>query len=104
MKRLGIFVFYDKEGIVDNYVCYLLKNLEKFLDHLIIICNGQLTDKGRKRLEAFSDDIHIRENTGYDAMAYKLAMTEYLGWDEILKYDEVLTFNLNYSRNNSINC
>ncbi len=93
MKRLGIFVFYDKEGIVDNYVCYLLKNQEKFLDHLIIICNGQLTDKGRIRLEAFSDDIHIRENTGYDAMAYKLAMTEYLGWDEILKYDEVLTFN-----------
>ncbi len=93
MKRLGIFVFYDKEGIVDEYVIYLLKNIEQFLDHLVIVCNGSINDEGKKCLGRFSNNIYIRENSGYDAMAYKLAITEYLGWDEVLKYDEVLMFN-----------
>lgn len=93
MKRLGIFVFYDKDGIVDDYVVYLLKSIEEYLDHLVIVCNGKLTEEGRSRLSVFSDNITVRENTGYDAMAYKLAMTEYLGWNEVLKYDELLLFN-----------
>lgn len=93
MKRLGIFVFYDKDGIVDDYVVYLLKNMKDHLDNLLIVCNGTLTDEGKNRLSAFSDRIYIRENTGYDAMAYKLAMTEYAGWDEIVKYNEILLFN-----------
>lgn len=93
MKRLGIFVFYDKEGIVDDYVIYLLKNIKEYLDDLAIVCNGKIEEKGRSRLAVFSERIYVRENTGYDAMAYKLAMTDYLGWDEVLKYDEVLLFN-----------
>ena len=93
MKRLGIFVFYDKEGIVDDYVTYLLKNIVEYLEELVIVCNGVLSDEGRKRLQGYSHRIHVRENTGYDAMAYKLAMTEYCGWEEVCTYDEVLTFN-----------
>ncbi len=93
MKRLGIFVFYDKAGIVDDYVVYLLQKMEGYLDHLTIVCNGQVTGEGKKRLMKFSSDIHIRENTGYDAMAYKLALTDYLGWDAVLRYEEVLLFN-----------
>lgn len=93
MKRLGIFVFYDKKGIVDDYVVYLLESIKDYLDNLIIVCNGKITEEGQTRLETFSSHIFVRENTGYDAMAYKLAMTEYLKWNEVLKYDEVLTFN-----------
>ena len=93
MKRLGIFVFYDKEGIVDDYVVYLLKSIQPYLDKLVIVCNGKLTEEGKSRLSAFSDSITVRENTGYDAMAYKLAMTEYLGWEEVQKYEEALLFN-----------
>lgn len=93
MKRLGIFVFYDKEGIVDNYVLYLLESLKEHLTNLIIVCNGNVTASGKSKLEQFSDRVYIRENTGYDAMAYKLAMAEYCGWNEVLEYDEVLMFN-----------
>lgn len=93
MNRLGIFVFYDKEGIVDDYVVYLLKNIKAYLNRLVIVCNGKLDGQGREKLEDFTKEIYVRENTGYDAMAYKLAMTQYLGWDEVQKYDEVLMFN-----------
>lgn len=93
MKRLGIFVFYDKDGIVDDYVTYLLKSIQPYLDRLVIICNGKLNAPGKGRLERFSKEIYIRENTGYDAMAYKLAMVRYLGWGQVAEYDEVLLFN-----------
>ena len=93
MNRLGIFVFYDKEGIVNRYIAYLLAGIRAHLSRLVIVCNGALTDEGKCILREFSDEIHVRENTGFDAMAYKLAMTDYLGWDEVCKYDEVLLFN-----------
>jgi len=93
MRRLGIFVFYDKEGVVDTYVTYLLKSIAAFLEDLVIVCNGTVSSEGKKLLAEFSDEIYVRENRGYDAMAYKLAMTDYCGWDRVLQYDEVLLFN-----------
>lgn len=93
MKRLGIFVFYDKQGIVDRYVKYLLDGLKRHLSRLVIVCNGFLTDDGRHTLSKYSQEIYVRENTGFDAMGYKLAMTLYLGWDQVEQFDEILLFN-----------
>lgn len=93
MNRLGIFVFYDKEGIVDRYVKTLLEDICCHLSRLVIVCNGMLTNDGRKLFQNFTSEIYVRENTGFDAMAYKLALTDYLGWDEVNKYDEILLFN-----------
>lgn len=93
MKRLGIFVYYDKQGIVDRYVEYLLDGLKGHLSRLVIVCNGLLTDDGRHTLSKYSQEIYVRENTGFDAMGYKLAMTSYLGWDQVEQYDEILLFN-----------
>ena len=93
MKRLGIFVFYDREGIVDTYVEYLLSSLTEHLEKLAVVCNGKLSEEGRVLLGQFTDEIYIRENTGFDAMAYKLAMTEYMGWEELERYDEIILLN-----------
>lgn len=93
MNRLGIFVFYDRDGIVDTYVEYLLATLKKHLGKLAVVCNGNLSCEGMERLERYADCIYTRENTGYDAMAYKLAMTEYIGWEEMRQYDEILLLN-----------
>ena len=54
MKRVAIYFFYDKNGIVDKYVNYFLEDLKKNLDRLIIVCNGKLTSKGREELEKFN--------------------------------------------------
>lgn len=93
MNRLGIFVFYDKQGIVDRYVEYLLEGLKDYLSRLVIVCNGLITEMGRECLAKYSDEIYVRDNTGYDAMAYKLALTSYVGWDDVDEFDEILLFN-----------
>lgn len=95
MKRLAIYFFYDKDGIVDNYVPYFLQNLKPFCEKLCVVVNGNLTEKSRELLETISDDLIIRENQGYDSWAYKRAI-EYYGYDKLKEYDEVLLSNYTF--------
>ena len=41
-KRLGLFIFYDRDGIVDDYVEYLLHDICPNFDHLTILSNSFL--------------------------------------------------------------
>lgn len=78
MKRLCIFCFYDSKGIVDKSVEYLLGELLLNSDRLVIVVNGNIEDNSKKILEAYSKDVVVRENAGYDAGAYKFAIFKYL--------------------------
>ena len=49
-KRLGIFFFYDKDGIVDGYVDYLLQNIMSFFEKLIV--------KAKRFTKAAAEKIH----------------------------------------------
>lgn len=93
MKRLCVFVFYDKEGIVDSYIEYLLNDLKKCLNYLIIAVNGEVNDYGRKILEKYASQIVVRENRGFDAGAYKEILINVLGKEEIKKWDEIVLCN-----------
>lgn len=48
MKRLGIFFFYEKNGYVDEFITYYLADLAKNLTELVVVCNGKLSEQGRK--------------------------------------------------------
>ena len=89
VKRLAIFSFSDPDGIVDDYIPYLLRDLKKNIDELLVVCNGSLTEAGRKKFNQFTSRILVRENTGFSVWAYKTGM-EYIGWDELSQYDEVI--------------
>lgn len=93
MNRIGIFCFYDKEGIVDEYVEFLLKELCRCLSSLVIIINGNVSVKGRLILEKYTDEIYIRDNKGFDGGAYKDVLINMLGWSRIQKYDELVLCN-----------
>lgn len=91
-KRLGIYFFYDKDGVVDDYIPYLLQDLVKSLTDLVIVCNGKLTPEGRTTFGRFTKQIIVRENKGLDVWAYKTAL-DYLGWEQVATYDEVVLLN-----------
>ena len=40
-KRLGIFFFFDAQGVVDSYVEALLAGMVKNLSELVIVVNGE---------------------------------------------------------------
>ncbi len=92
IKRLAIFFFYDRDGIVDEYIPYLLRDLNENVSELLIVSNGELSMEGRAKLAEITPHILIRENKGYDVWAYKAGM-EYYGWEKLSEYDEVITLN-----------
>lgn len=92
-KRIGAFLFYDKDGIVGDYIDYLLEKMNEHLDKLIIICNGEVNEEGKDRLNKFAAEMILRENEGFDAGGWKYLFTEHLSRDELLAYDEIVLFN-----------
>ncbi|WEV72337.1 rhamnan synthesis F family protein [Bifidobacterium sp. ESL0790] len=94
VNRLGIFFFYDKEGVVDDYVSTLLEGFKPFFSEMTIVVNGKLTSEGRAKLLHFTDEdkLIVRENKGFDAWAYKTALDSY-GWEKLARFDEICLFN-----------
>lgn len=93
MSRLGIFQMSDKDGIVERYITYLLADLRENLDRLVVIVNGTLQEDEAKKLAPYADHVFYRENVGFDAYAFRQAILELIGLDEIRQYDELLLCN-----------
>lgn len=91
-KRGCIYFFFDKDGIVDDYVIYLLDDLIQNIDELVIVCNGKLNEDGQKKFEKYNSKIIVRPNEGLDVWAYKEGLS-YLGWDKIELLDELVMLN-----------
>ena len=92
IRRIAIYFFYDKDGIVDDYIPYLLRDLVKNLEKLIFVSNGPLTAESKGKLAEFNAVILERENIGLDVWAYKEALLS-VGWKELAGYDEVVLLN-----------
>ena len=95
MKRLCVYFFWDKDGIVDDYVPYMLENLKPFCSELCVVVNGDLTPESKPKLEKYADKFIQRENTGMDAWAYKEAIDSY-GYEKLEEYDELLLTNFTF--------
>lgn len=91
MNRIAFYVFFEKKGIVREYVTYYLKGLQKIASKVVIVVNGELAEQGRESLNQIGVDIIIRENIGVDFWAYKAGM-EAQG-TQLESYDEMVFSN-----------
>ena len=88
MKRLGIFVFYDCNGIVDENVYRLLDGILPSVSEFLIVINGEFLSE---RLDEYGE-ILVRENLGLDAAAWKTGLS-HIGWNKLDDFDELILFN-----------
>lgn len=93
MNRMGIFIFYDGQGIVDKYIEVLLSSMQEILQKLIIVINGSVQNEEYSKLKVYSNDIYIRENIGFDAGGYKDVFTKFLSKEDLKQWDEIVLFN-----------
>ena len=93
MKRLGIYVIYDCENIVDDYIGYMLQELRKVVDCLAVVCTFKVIRRGIQNINAYADRVYYRDNTGFDAGAYKDALCRFIGWSEVSAYEELVLLN-----------
>lgn len=91
-RRVGIYAFYDKDGIIDDYVLYYLKALSPWVERLLVVCNGELRPEGEAALRALGCEILVRENQGFDAWGVKAAV-EKIGLEALSQYDEAVISN-----------
>ena len=92
MIRLALYVFYHKDGILEEYILYYLKGLKAVCSDVVLIANGGLTEEAQKQLDILSIRYLMRENRGIDFAAWKAGL-EYIGWDKIRQYDELILCN-----------
>ena len=92
-ERLAIFVFYDSEGVVSEYIDYLLKCLCEYVSSLVVVCNGSCNQAGISIFKKYTEEIYFRENIGLDAGAYKEAILEFVGLKRVRNFDELLLLN-----------
>lgn len=93
LKRIGIFLFRDEKGIVDEYVKYLLDDMVINLEELYIVVNGVISKEGKAALEQYTMNVIIRPDIGFDVGGWQDAILNYIGFEKILEYDELILFN-----------
>lgn len=93
MRRICIYLTYDRQKTVDRYIGYMLKELKSCADCLVVVCNGTEVVRGMEILEEYADRIFYRENVGFDAGGFKDALCSLVGWDKVLQYDELVLAN-----------
>ena len=92
LKRLCIYLTYDKENVVDRYIAYMLKELKKCVSYLYVVFNGTKIEQGEEYLQE-ADKVFFRENQGFDVGGFKDVLCHLLGWDRVLEYDELILVN-----------
>ena len=93
MNRIAIYVIYDYENTIDKYILEVLKEIRKYVKCLVVVCNFHILKSDEDIISMYSDRIIIRDNDGYDAGAYRDALINYITWDYLMDYDELLLLN-----------
>lgn len=94
MKRLLLYVHYNKYNQLSDHVVYQLKKMRSLFSRVIFISNSQLSEKDLAYLkqEQLLDDFIQRANQGFDFAAWHDGM-EYIGFNQLSDYDNITTMN-----------
>jgi rhamnosyltransferase len=89
MHRCILFAHYDRDGIIDDHVIFLLKSLRPHAGQLIFVSVSAKPEQ-LARLNGLCDVAFKRDNTGYDFMSWKEGIRHIANLDQL---DEVLFIN-----------
>lgn len=90
--RTLIYLHHDPAGRVEDYIPLAIDSMRSFVDRVLVVVNGSLTDDARDRLNGVADDVLVRENEGLDVGGY-LAGLRFLGWDTVASLDGLVLAN-----------
>lgn len=93
MRRMCVLVVYDQEGIIDDYIFYLLDSLRAENIDVNVVVNGWLEQEYRGKLDEHAASVAVRENAGYDSWAYKYFLDKFGAEIRVANYDEIILMN-----------
>lgn len=94
MKRLLLYVHFNKFNQLSSHVEYQLAHLRPLFSKIIFITNSSLTasDEEIIRQQRLADEVLRRENIGFDFAAWRDGMS-YVGFEELSYFDSVTLMN-----------
>lgn len=92
MRQLALFVHWDKNNIIEEYVVTYVRALSEIGIEVAFISNCQISVAELQKVKKFTTDIFTRENLGMDFGAWKYAHRK-LGVERIQSYDELIFAN-----------
>ena len=94
-NRCVIFLYYDKDGLVDRYIVNLLESIRADAAFVLTVVNGYLTEEAGGLLSKCCDRVLYRPNAGFDVAGYREGIF-HLGFYELAKYDELVLMNYTF--------
>ncbi|WP_285119774.1 rhamnan synthesis F family protein [Lactococcus petauri] len=92
MKRLLLYVHYNKYNQISDHVLYQLRQMKPLFEKVVFISNSYLSVEGQAKLTGLIDDFIQRENKGFDFGAWRDGM-KYIGFEQLKEYDSVTIMN-----------
>lgn len=94
MKRLLLYVHFNKYNRLSSHVIYQLTQLRPLFSKIVFISNSELAsaDFDKLRKEQLMDHFIQRQNSGFDFAAWHDGMV-FIGFDELKTYDSITTMN-----------
>ena len=94
LRRLGIYVHYNKDEKLSEEDFASVQSYAAFFTSLLVVSNSPLPEADRQRLKAVPGvlDVQERENRGLDFGAWKAGLLA-LGQEDLRGYDELILLN-----------
>lgn len=96
MRRACIYVIYDKQMKINPYIGYVLSEIDKFVSDIYVVCNFKNIAVGDEYITPYATRVFFRENIGFDSGAYQDMLNKFIGWDDILSFDQLILTNDTY--------
>lgn len=94
MKRLLLYVHFNKYDKISNHVYFQLEHIKPLFSTVVFISNSHLSQTEVEKLKSrgLIDAFIQRENVGYDFAAWHDGMAQ-IGFDELATYDSITCMN-----------
>lgn len=92
MKRILLYVHYNKNRDLSEHVIYQLEKIRPLFKKVVFISNSWISEENKKRLAGLSDEYIERENIGFDFAAWRDGI-EKIGWRQLDQYDSLTLMN-----------
>lgn len=102
-KKLCIISHYDSKNIIEDYVCFMIKELYKLnFDVIIVSTANHISTTERNKIKKYLRAFVLKKNIGYDFISWKIGMSllkDFEAYDDLLLLNDSIFFPLNKPKN-----
>lgn len=102
-KKLCIISHYDSKNIIEDYVCFMIKELYKLnFDVIIVSTANHINTTERNKIKKYLRAFILKKNIGYDFISWKIGMSllkDFEAYDDLLLINDSIFFPLTPPKN-----